>query len=333
LTLKIIAEGKVLSEVGTILLLPYINYDTVPLNLFGSDGVTLAGVRSTSLVCTKKTVRNFLEVIESQYVEANPYHNAAHAAQVAHATVCLHRLLGLHDRMTPLDSVALIVAALTHDVNHPGYTNSFMVNTRSTLAIVYNDMSVLENHHASSTFLAMQKADCNILEGIPTENWFQLRRKIIELILVTDMKEHFDRISHLRVRRAAADFDHVASEEDSWLVTKMCLKAGDLSHAALEWHQHYKWSMCLTEEFYRQGDEEARLGMPTSPLCNRMDNSRLSTYQNGFLNFVVLPLFTELQAIDETGSVDKYCVERIRSNDRTWGSVVPELPNSKPRQN
>lgn len=33
------------------------------------------------------------------------------------------------------------------------------------------------------------------------------RRSVVEFILVTDMKQHFDTISRLRVRKAAPDFD------------------------------------------------------------------------------------------------------------------------------
>ena len=42
--------------------------------------------------------------------------------------------------MDPIDTVSSILAAAIHDVDHPGRTNPFLVNSSSPLAILYNDM-------------------------------------------------------------------------------------------------------------------------------------------------------------------------------------------------
>lgn len=55
----------------------------------------------------------------------------------------------LADRLSPVDKLGLLVAALCHDVGHNGRTNSYHI---SSLAERYNDDSVQENHHASLTF-------------------------------------------------------------------------------------------------------------------------------------------------------------------------------------
>lgn len=39
-----------------------------------------------------------------------------------------------------LDEVACLIAAVVHDVDHPGKTNAFLVNERNPLAILYNDL-------------------------------------------------------------------------------------------------------------------------------------------------------------------------------------------------
>jgi hypothetical protein len=41
----------------------------------------------------------------------------------------------------------IILAAIIHDFDHPGLNNAFMINSRSEIAIRYNDVSVLENYH------------------------------------------------------------------------------------------------------------------------------------------------------------------------------------------
>ena len=39
---------------------------------------------------------------------------------------------------------------------HTGTTNNFHTQTRSNLAILYNDRSVLENHHVAASFKMLQ---------------------------------------------------------------------------------------------------------------------------------------------------------------------------------
>ena len=44
---------------------------------------------------------------------------------------------------------AVLVAALGHDLCHPGHTNQFEMNSDSELSQRYNGKSVLENYHAA----------------------------------------------------------------------------------------------------------------------------------------------------------------------------------------
>jgi len=48
-----------------------------------------------------------------------------------------------------LETVSSLIAAGIHDVDHPGVNNFYLVNTKSPLAVVYNDKSVLESYHAA----------------------------------------------------------------------------------------------------------------------------------------------------------------------------------------
>ncbi len=44
---------------------------------------------------------------------------------------------------------ALLLGALIHDFKHPGKSNAFLTKTGHTLALTYNDVSILENYHLS----------------------------------------------------------------------------------------------------------------------------------------------------------------------------------------
>ena len=54
--------------------------------------------------------------------------------------------------MSDLEIFSLLMSAIIHDYNHSGTTNNFHVQSTSPLAVVYNDKSVLENHHVAAYF-------------------------------------------------------------------------------------------------------------------------------------------------------------------------------------
>ena len=73
----------------------------------------------------------------------------------------------LQSVLESLDEVASLIAAVVHDVDHPGYTNSFLCNAGNELAILYNDIAVLESHHAALAFkLTARDERSNIFKGL-----------------------------------------------------------------------------------------------------------------------------------------------------------------------
>ncbi|NXJ73039.1 PDE4A phosphodiesterase, partial [Rostratula benghalensis] len=67
---------------------------------------------------------------------------------------------------TDLEILAALFAAAIHDVDHPGVSNQFLINTNSELALMYNDESVLENHHLAVGFKLLQEDNCDIFQNL-----------------------------------------------------------------------------------------------------------------------------------------------------------------------
>ena len=52
----------------------------------------------------------------------------------------------------------------------------------SELALMYNDESVLENHHLAVAFKLLQETGCNILQNVPVNQRQALRRMVIGMV-------------------------------------------------------------------------------------------------------------------------------------------------------
>ena len=134
----------------------------------------------------------FTRRITDGYRAENPYHNATHALDVLLNTNYFFRHSVISDLIQPIDRLAGLVAACIHDFQHPGLNNVFLQATKHDYAITYNDNSILESHHVAASWKVLLQEDCNFLKGLSKEQYLEVRDTVIQLVLGTDMKYHFE---------------------------------------------------------------------------------------------------------------------------------------------
>ena len=100
-------------------------------------------------------------------------------------------------------------------MDHPGVSNQFLVNTSknsrikysntitypcpgSELAVMYNDESVLENHHCAVAFKLLQTAEYDILSTLTQKQRTSVRKMVIDMVLATDMSKHMSMLANLK---------------------------------------------------------------------------------------------------------------------------------------
>ncbi|CAO3649977.1 unnamed protein product [Mucor fragilis] len=113
-----------------------------------------------SLQMTNDALYDLIFDVCNSYHNSNPYHNFRHAVDVMQSTwyflnsSASEIILLL---LRPIDMLALLMAAIGHDVGHPGVNNGFMITTATPLAVLYNDRSVLESYHSMAFFNLLRK--------------------------------------------------------------------------------------------------------------------------------------------------------------------------------
>ncbi|GIL46284.1 hypothetical protein Vafri_3299 [Volvox africanus] len=151
------------------------------------------------------TLARVLRQVEAGYLD-NPYHNAVHAADVLQTLHVIIHATQLHVHyLDRLGLLAAYYAAIVHDYGHPGMTNDFLVAISDPLAVRYNDRSPLENHHCAASFGLLQRPELDFLAPLSKAERSNFRKQVIEMVLATDMKQHFSILSHFNtVHRLAA---------------------------------------------------------------------------------------------------------------------------------
>jgi hypothetical protein len=117
---------------------------------------------------------------------------------------------------------------------------------------------------------------------------------VLEYILATDLKQHFDIIMSFNDKAAEMD---LTSESDRVLVSQMLIKFADINSPAKPFALHRQWTERICQEFYEQGDEEMRRKMPVSPYMNR-EEPAVAKLQDSFIAHIVNPL---VMALNEAG--------------------------------
>nr|XP_033712033.1 high affinity cGMP-specific 3',5'-cyclic phosphodiesterase 9A isoform X2 [Tursiops truncatus] len=165
------------------------------------------------------TLKRWLLCVHDNY-RNNPFHNFRHCFCVTQMMYSMTWLCGLQEKFSQMDILILMTAAICHDLDHPGYNNTYQINARTELAIRYNDISPLENHHCAVAFQILSQPECNIFSSVPAEGFKQIRQGVITLILATDMARHAEIMDSFKEKMENFDY---SNEEHMTLRTSSVL--------------------------------------------------------------------------------------------------------------
>jgi len=258
------------------------------------------------------------------------FHNAYHALNVFHASKMI--INKTKNVLSPLKTFSTLVAAICHDVDHPGFTNHFLIDSSDELALIYNDVSVLENHHVATTFRVLRDEACDIIANLTIKEKRAFRGIVIKAILATDMAHHFSTIDKLKNERhqrqrcqALKSINHtddelkqysihekILQQMDGQFLIDVIVHASDLSGQAYSKSVALKWSYAIAEEFEQQSQVEQKRKMELTPyMRNANKPGMVWKLQDDFITLVIKPFWVEVVHLFPEL---KCCMDNISAN-------------------
>ncbi|XP_052555913.1 cAMP-specific 3',5'-cyclic phosphodiesterase 4C isoform X2 [Tympanuchus pallidicinctus] len=278
------------------------------------------------------TFLTYMLTLEDHYRSDLAYHNSIHAADVAQSTHVLLSTPALEAVFTDLEIMAAIFASAIHDVDHPGVSNQFLINTNSELALMYNDASVLENHHLAVGFKLLQEENCDIFQNLSKKQRQSLRKMAIDMVLATDMSKHMNLLADLKTMVETKKVTSLGvllldNYSDRIQVLQNMVHCADLSNPTKPLELYRQWTDRIMAEFFHQGDREREKGMEISPMCDKHTAS-VEKSQVGFIDFIAHPLWETWADLVHPDAQE--ILDTLEDNREWYQSMIPRSPSPPP---
>ncbi|XP_028284337.1 cAMP-specific 3',5'-cyclic phosphodiesterase 4D isoform X3 [Parambassis ranga] len=278
------------------------------------------------------TFITFMMTLEDHYHSDVAYHNNIHAADVVQSTHVLLSTPALEAVFTDLEILAALFASAIHDVDHPGVSNQFLINTNSELALMYNDSSVLENHHLAVGFKLLQEDNCDIFQNLSKKQRQSLRKMVIDMVLATDMSKHMNLLADLKTMVETKKVTSLGvllldNYSDRIQVLQNMVHCADLSNPTKPLELYRQWTDRIMVEFFTQGDRERDKGMEISPMCDK-HNASIEKNQVGFIDYIVHPLWETWADLVHPDAQE--ILDTLEDNREWYQSMIPHSPSPNP---
>ncbi|XP_039204856.1 cAMP and cAMP-inhibited cGMP 3',5'-cyclic phosphodiesterase 10A isoform X4 [Crotalus tigris] len=244
-----------------------------------------------------------------------PYHNWKHAITVAH---CMYVILQHnHKTFTDLERRGLLIACLCHDLDHRGYSNSYLQKFDHPLAALYST-STMEQHHFSQTVSILQLEGHNIFSNLNSTEYEQILEIIRKAIIATDLALYFGNRKQLEELQQTRSLN-LKNQAHRDRVIGLMMTSCDLCSVTKLWHITRLTANDIYAEFWAEGDDMKKLGIQPIPMMDRDKKDEVPQGQIGFYNAVALPCYGTLaQILPPTIPLLRAC----RENLKQWEKVI-----------
>lgn len=269
----------------------------------------------TTFQIPEDKLARFILLVQKGYRDT-PYHNWWHAFSVAHFAYSLMVNLKLIENgvITKMQGFSFLIAAFCHDLDHRGTSNTYQTQSSSPLARLYSsEGSVNERHHLSQAICILNDSSSKILDSLSTEEFKECIDFLRDLILATDLANHFRIMPHLKRLRP----ENLGEGSNQRLLLSLMITCCDLSDQVKSWKTVQHVAHLVYAEFFAEGDLEKQMGLRPNAMMDRK-KACIPVLQIEFLTMVVRPTFEILaQIFPET----QHFLETIDCNRQQWVDI------------
>jgi hypothetical protein len=308
--------GKPIDEVTNVLLLPRRRRHKIR-----QPPVALS-------VAVTGQLREYVESIVELYQE-NAFHNVDHCNHVVMSTVkLLDRVATVKEdrqsavKLDPMTQFAVVIAALIHDVDHAGVSNSQLVLEKASVALKYDGKSVAEQNSIDRAWCLLMEPRFDQLQACIFSNDEELRhfrQILVNGVMATDL---FDKdLQTIRAEQWSKVFGEnapkmVDTNLRASIVLQLIIQASDVSHTMQHFTVYKKWNMCLLQEMY------------TAYKAGRLASNPTDGWYDGelwFFDNYVIPLAEKLQKSGAFGVAADEFLDYAKDNRLEWESSGREI--------
>ncbi|XP_025781216.1 cAMP and cAMP-inhibited cGMP 3',5'-cyclic phosphodiesterase 10A [Puma concolor] len=237
----------------------------------------------------------------------------------AQVTSALHRANGGTPccSLAPAKRKGLLIACLCHDLDHRGFSNSYLQKFDHPLAALYST-STMEQHHFSQTVSILQLEGHNIFSTLSSSEYEQVLEIIRKAIIATDLALYFGNRKQLEEMYQTGSLN-LNNQSHRDRVIGLMMTACDLCSVTKLWPVTKLTANDIYAEFWAEGDEMKKLGIQPIPMMDRDKKDEVPQGQLGFYNAVAIPCYTTLtQIFPPTEPLLQAC----RNNLSQWEKVI-----------
>ncbi|XP_053199899.1 cGMP-specific 3',5'-cyclic phosphodiesterase [Scomber japonicus] len=258
--------------------------------------------------------------VKKNYRKNVAYHNWRHAFNTSQCMFALLKSGRLQNNLSDLEVLALMIATLSHDLDHRGVNNSYIQRSDHPLAQLYCH-STMEHHHFDQCLMILNSPGNQILSGLSLDEYKTTLKMIERAILATDLA--------LYMKRRGEFFELTKNSQFVWedehhrdLLRSMLMTACDISAITKPWPVQKRIAELVATEFFEQGDKERReLNIEPSDLMNREKRDKIPSMQVSFIDAICIQLYETLAGMSE------YCsplLEGCQKNRQHWKCLAEE---------
>ncbi|XP_054461118.1 cGMP-specific 3',5'-cyclic phosphodiesterase [Anoplopoma fimbria] len=247
-----------------------------------------------------KSLCQWVLTVRRGYRNNVPYHNWNHALSTAQSMFAMLMATDqLQTIFSRLEILALMIATLSHDLDHRGVSNSYIERSQQPLAQLYGHSS-LENHHYNLCLFILNNTGSQILSGLSAEDHKAVLHMVKRAILATDLTVYMERRKEFfsLAKKSRVSWK---SEKQRDLLRSMLMTASDLSAITKPWPEQKRIANLVTMEFFAQGDKEKKeFKIKPIDIMNREKSTRLPYMQVEYINDICYPLYKAVARLFDT---------------------------------